>query len=266
MRSFLVQPTKFCGKMVSSGPRTRVFVADTSNCPDDAIVRSQDGRSYYYPNGRVSRKEVGGSKQNELREELDKADADERLTVEEVSELCQACAEKMRERGIRELKVKAIDDLLFKPFSGPEGQGPFDSFDDCVDSMGDEEGIDNPEGWCAWAEEQDKSVNSDMAETEEKIYVGSEEQVPEGIEVKEDEAGRKYYPKSHTSQQARAVYSEETEEEIEDETDVEMPDSEDAGDGTPGEEEFEDQLEDLRDSIADVEDEDGLIAPEMDDT
>lgn len=35
------------------------------------------------------------------------------------------------------------------PFSGPQGQGPFDDYDACVRSMQDEDGIDDPEGLCA---------------------------------------------------------------------------------------------------------------------
>lgn len=35
------------------------------------------------------------------------------------------------------------------PFSGPQGQGPFEDHSDCVDSMADEEGIDDPDAICA---------------------------------------------------------------------------------------------------------------------
>lgn len=40
------------------------------------------------------------------------------------------------------------------PFSGPQGQGPFDDHSECVDAMADEDGIDDAEALCAVWERQ----------------------------------------------------------------------------------------------------------------
>lgn len=46
------------------------------------------------------------------------------------------------------------------PFSGPEGQGPFDGFEECVNSMSDED-VADPEGLCAVWMRQAKKLSSE---------------------------------------------------------------------------------------------------------
>jgi len=47
-----------------------------------------------------------------------------------------------------------------KPFTGPNGQ-TFETFDACVSTFSDEEGIDDPEAFCAWLQEEGKEALSD---------------------------------------------------------------------------------------------------------
>jgi len=54
------------------------------------------------------------------------------------------------------------------PFSGPDGQGPFDSFSQCVDAMEDEPGVDDPEGLCAYWEDLDKTNANTMTQPDDQ--------------------------------------------------------------------------------------------------
>jgi len=47
-----------------------------------------------------------------------------------------------------------------KPFSGPNGQ-TFEDFDACVRTFEDEDGIDDPEAFCGWLQEEGKDALSD---------------------------------------------------------------------------------------------------------
>lgn len=237
--------------MAARDDRTRIFVSDPSACPDGVVVRSKAGRTFYHPNGRASQKTVGGDISNKLLEleDLEKADPDERLTVEQVEALCPACARKMRKSGIVALKVKQMPDTIFKPF------GPYDDFDDCVSENSDK---DDPEAYCAEVHHEITGEWPGEKQMTDKVYVASDGEAPDGVELKEDDSGRLYYEKQQVYENVRATYSEEVEEELEDQTDVESNEAEAAGDGTPSEEEFEDELDDIRDQIHDVDDAEGL--------
>lgn len=240
---------------MASSDVTRVYITEAQQCPDDAVLREgKRGALYYIADHRGSHDAVGGPHENTLLEtEFKDVDGDARLTPEEMAEICEPCAEKMRQSGIRELKLKNAPAEIFKPF------GPYDDMDDCMSEHQDK---DDPGAYCAqihyeitgeWPQEKDeeKSMNG-------RIFVASDDEAPDGVQVKEDDAGRLYYEKQQAYENARAIYPVETEDEITEETDVDLPDSDGAGDGSPDETEFDEQLDDMRDSIHDVEDEEGL--------
>lgn len=231
---------------MASSDVTRVYITEPTQCPKDAVLREgKRGALYYIADHRGSHDAVGGPHENTLLEtEFGDVDKNARLTPEEMEEICESCAEKMRQSGIRELKLKNAPAEIFKPF------GPYDDMDDCMSQHQDK---DDPGAYCAqihyeitgeWPSEKEdeKSMN-------ERIFVASDDEAPDGVQVKEDDEGRLFYEKQEAYELAGALYSEDTEEEVEEETDVEMPDSEDAGDGTPSEEEWEDELDDLRSRI-----------------
>lgn len=203
--------------------RRRVFVSDQEECPENAILREDQGSLFYVP-GQVHDGTVGGPRGDVM-------DGIER------------------------------SDELYKPF------GPYDSMEDCIS---DNQDADDPGAYCAEihneitgeypSQKEDREEKLDRTMTG-KIYVASEEEAPDGVELKED-GDRLYYEKQQAYEHARALYADDVEDEIEDETDVEMPNADDAGDGTAPEEEFDQELEDLRSQIHDVEDETGPVSVE----
>lgn len=149
-------------------------------------------------------------------------------------------------------------ELIGKPFEGPEGQGPWDGFSECVESMGDEDGITNAEGWCAWAHHEDTGDwPSEKQSKGTRVYVGSKDSAPDKASVRKDEKGH-YYIKEEVYEEARVLYPDVTEEEHQEETGVEMTDPEMAGDGVSSEEEHEEEREERRESMEDLEDSTGL--------
>jgi len=202
--------------------QNRVYIENEDEAPDDALIRESDnGNLYYTPSDRGRNNHTGGNKTNELLEQ-----SGPELTPKPGEE--------------SEDTEKSEEDTFGKPFEGPNGQGPFDSLEDCARQMEGE--VDDPEGWCAWAE--NKARKSEGAN---KVYVGSEDEAPEDVTVKEDDTGLFY--RQQTAWESRDMhYPEDTEEEIEEDTDVELPDSETATDeGVPSEADAEDEEEELHD-------------------
>jgi len=201
--------------------QNRVYIENEDEAPNDALIRESDnGNLYYTPSDRGRNNHTGGNKTNELLEQsgpelTPKPDEDESGETE-----------------------KGEGDTFGKPFEGPEGQGPFDSLEDCADQM--EDAVDDPEGWCAWAENKTRKRQQTS-----KIYVGSEEQAPDDVTVKEDGDGL-FYRQQTAWESSDMHYPDDVEDEHEEETDVEMPDAEDAdGDDLESEEENEELEEEL---------------------
>lgn len=72
------------------------------------------------------------------------------------------------------------------PITGPEGQGPFETFEECVDAMADEEGVDDPEALCAFWEDLDKNQTHAMTDTnDEPQYRAYYQADPADITVRE---------------------------------------------------------------------------------
>lgn len=99
----------------------KVYIANESQCPDDAVVhRGPRGGLYYVSEERGEHGHVGGNKNNTLLD-MDREDLVKRE--------------------------------LAKPFQGPDGQ-QFDDFEDCVETVGEWDDIENPEAVCgAWQAE-----------------------------------------------------------------------------------------------------------------
>lgn len=93
------------------------------------------------------------------------------------------------------------------------------------------------------------SGSSDTEKAHNRIYISDESQAPDDAEIKEADDGRQYFDVTF-HEQASALYSDETEGELEEETDVEMPDADDAGEGVSSEESFDDVLDDIRSRVS----------------
>jgi len=154
-------------------------------------------------------------------------------------------------------------ETIGKPFSGPEGQGPFEDFSDCVSEMDGE--VEDAEGWCAWAHEQDTgewpAEKSDTLELSDsvpdgvvvKVYVDDPSDVPEGHIVEHDANGFHFKEQAHDL--AAASYPQS----IVEEYDYEMPSAEgddEAGD-PPTEEEYIEEQQELFDELEERYGEDG---------
>lgn len=156
------------------------------------------------------------------------------------------------------------EDGQFKEVGGPQSNTLFEDgvgksfaeYEDMDDCISDNQDKDDPGAYCAEIHHEATGEWPAEKQMTEKVFVASEQEAPDGIELKQDEEGRLFYEKQQVYEHIRAVYSEDVEEDLE-ETGVEMPDPDDAGEGTSTEEDFDDELEDLRAQIHDVEDERG---------
>lgn len=149
-------------------------------------------------------------------------------------------------------KLAEKDGVFGKPFEGPNGQGPYDSFSGCVSEM--EGKVDSPEGLCAtwhhqdtgeWPAEKIRIPDDVPNDTTVKLYT-SVSDMPEGETVQVDEKG--FFFKLTLEDMASAVYPET----IIDEYEYEMPDGEMAGGGVGTESEYTDVVDSLLDEIEDI--------------
>lgn len=89
-----------------------------------------------------------------------------------------------------------------------------------------------------------------MTETPQRTYIGSEDEAPDGATVKEDENGHLFYLQQEPWEQARALYSDRTEDQLDEETNIDTPDAESPTDeGVTGESGEDEEREDLAEEI-----------------
>jgi len=167
--------------------QNRVYIENEDEAPSDAIIRESDnGNLYYRPADRGRGSHVGGSKDNQL--------------LESGGELTDK-------------------QTIGKPFEGPQGQGPFDSFEDCTLQM--EDSVSDPEGWCAWAHNEDTgewpSEKYAKQVPDEAIYLPPGEDAPEGARTVEGPQGATYYIPEGADQQGGGQSYEEAQESMSEE-------------------------------------------------
>lgn len=192
--------------------RNRVYISNREEAPNDAIVRrGGNGSLFYRPDERGTNSSVGGDKQNEL--------LDEGLEKRE----------------------------LFKSFETPNGV-EFEDFGACVAEAETRDEIEDPEGYCARAHYEDTGEwPAEKSQNMTRVYIGSEEEAPDGATVKEDDNGDLFFLQEAWDR-ARSTYPEDVVDEGAHETDAE-----DAGDGVESEQTFEDLQDELADRIQDTE-------------
>lgn len=145
----------------------RVFVESESDAPDGVTVHKNSHGQLYY-----ALSERGGFAS--------------KLKNTELLEL------------VRAGEMKQADDLVQKPFSGPDGQGPWDSMDECIDEM--EGNVDDAGGWCAWAHEQDTGEHPSKDEVkapegvpDQARHLEPGEDPPEGAQTFDGPSGGTYF-------------------------------------------------------------------------
>jgi hypothetical protein len=148
--------------------------------------------------------------------------------------------------------AKSVDKqrMIGKPFEGPNGQGPYDSFNACVKEMDGK--VDSPEGLCAtwhhedtgeWPAEKYKEKlklpDCVPEDTTVKVYIPSTDQTPDNKVISSDEKG--LYFKAQAYEIASASYPTV----VVDEYDYEMPNGEMASEDSGVDEEYETQQQQL---------------------
>lgn len=136
------------------------------------------------------------------------------------------CVPKAKVDRVRELAAEK--ESVGKEFEGPEGQ-EFGDFQGCVDVVGDWDNVDDPEAACAqWHYDDTGEWPGEKGDEQEKVYIGSVDEAPDGVIIERDSTGLFY------RQQAYEMVSDDYPDDIEDDVEdagVDLPEAEDA-DGT----------------------------------